>query len=57
MSRVGAAAEALFVKFNPKGEVEDYNRRNKNRYIIVAKAVLDISIELVLENREELLKR
>ncbi|MFX0172097.1 MAG: hypothetical protein ACFE9L_09265 [Candidatus Hodarchaeota archaeon] len=57
MSRVGAAAEALFVKFNPKGEVEDYNRRNKNHYIIAAKAALDIAIELLLENREELLKR
>lgn len=56
MTRVGAAAEALFVKFNPKGEVEDFNRRNKNRYIIVAKAVRDICIELLLENREELLK-
>ncbi|MFX0172746.1 MAG: hypothetical protein ACFE9L_12585 [Candidatus Hodarchaeota archaeon] len=57
MSRVEAAAAALFVKFNPKGEVEDYNRRNKNRYIIVAKAALEIAIELLLENREELLKR
>lgn len=55
--RRDGAAEALFVKFNPKGVVDqDYNRRNKNRYIIVSKATLDIAREILLTHYEELMK-
>lgn len=56
-TRRDGAAEALFVKFNPKGVVDqDYNRRNKNRYIIVSKATLDIAKEILLTHYEELMK-